>query len=183
MHTAVVVRGFGPGRKIGELVGELVEGRERIAEARRAGAVLLPIERERHAEGGIAAYMRREWGAGVVVDNPAPHILCPMTMRVGPGERFVYWAASLLPIGDVVAGSIVFTQDYRVGPGTPSVAHGKSSPIDVSEIEELRRGEAIVGGRLSFSVFGPGVMTFGLWARGTGYKISWSACTHSAQEE
>ena len=195
MSNRVHVVVWGTNRPV---AGALIVEPERVASARRGGAVLLPVDRDLLA--GPFGWTKREYGPGVECPTPTPSRFCPIAIRIDPSRPFVHWAVELRDVS--ADGSSVPTDNpgapsgsLRLGfdtslPGTiaPQTSGG-GAPIDVGRLVYADGGRNDPGffataiGVLRTSVSIEGLLGLSLYGAATGVRVRRVAVSVCSTEE
>lgn len=164
--------------------GQVIEGVPAVAQARRAGVVLLPYERGIEDE-PVSAYFRRGFGfPGHPFSKGMGERGCPMLLHVQQGRPWIYWCAVFAPNGPNPSGTFRLAgSQARQSSFSGALSAVESRAVQVAELRLAEHpGGVAVCGSTRVNVVGDGYMALCLWAVARDVAVSLVAVTQCGGE-
>lgn len=162
--------------------GEVLEDNAlKVFEAR--GGVALPVHVPLLGRNGVAGYVKRSYGRGIMFGMTANKRGCPVLLYAVKDCPVVHWAARLDAVADAVPdGRIRLVGDgTQVGAAIASGGVSSSAPtVEIAKLGEPDDGGGwIVRGQSRLVALSDGFVALGLYGAMTGVKVLWLAVSQS----
>lgn len=151
---------------------------------RTRGGVVLPTTPELFHLSGVGAFMKRAWGSGWPLDQPAFKSCCPMTVYATPLMEVAHWAARLMPDpsaaeryaeGELPSGQIQLVADTPQGNAWRASVRSKNLVQGAALGRPDADGGWSVGGEAHVGFPQDGYYGFALYGMMPGVRVEWAA--------
>jgi|SRR5271166_1722295 len=169
-------------------VGTIITEADAIKNAAHKSLTMMPLIEHLYLDGGVAGFVKREFGEGVRLNPQTPGPVVKLAMYISPQHGRIHWRARISATPGIedkciaMGGGLRLTSDTSQGIPACSVSslgHDAMFNFNRLSVESMDDEGWVIGGQMRVNSQMDGVFGFSLYGNGHGFRLVWAALSQS----